>query len=120
MLCSDLCRTVTVTAGFNEEGEMRVVMFGFGNNLQQSFDLQDGDLMDGRLSFENANSRYTVTFGLDEAGRLEMMVTVEVPAPSEKSLQELRRKLGWLVPNLQETSGQNLMVSYTKKFKRIE
>ena len=103
---------------------MSVKTFGSRNNLLQNFQLKDGDLMNGRLSFETANSKYKVTFGLDEAGRLERMITVEVPAPSEESLQELRRKLrreeGEWVPDLQVTSGQNLMVSYTNKFNRIE
>ena len=115
-LCLD---TMSVTAGFNEEGEMGVKTFGWRNNLKQNFHLQDCNLMNGRLSFEETKSRFKVTYGLDEAGRLERRVTVEVPAPSEESLQELRRIVQW-VPDLQDTSEQSLIVSYTKQFERIE
>ena len=99
---------------------MDVKMFGSRNKLLENFQLQDGFLMNGKLSFEvkEANSMCNVTYGVDGAGRLERVVTVEVQAPTEEDLQELRGRIG-SAPNLQDTSGQNLFASCTTKLNQI-
>ena len=116
--CND---TIYIKAGFTEEGEMGFKMYGYRNKLLESFQLQDGQLMNGRLTFEVKESKYkyNVTFGLDEAGRLERVVTMEVAAPTEEALEEMRRNEGW-APTLQNTSGQNIIFSCNEKFKLIK
>ena len=118
----DLWDTATVTAGYNEDGEMGVKMFDFANNLLENFHVQDGEMMNRRLTFEDkeAKPRFKVTYGLDEAGRLEMVVTVEVSA--EEDLQKMTSYLQeyTLQEYFQNISGQNLVVSYIKKFHRIK
>ena len=99
---------------------MGVKMFGYRNKLLKKVQLQDCQLMNRRLTFEvkESKSKYNVTFWLYESGRLERMVTVEVAAPTEEDLQELRGRIG-SAPNLQDTSGQNLFASYTTKLNQI-
>ena len=115
--------TVTVTAGFNEDGEMGVKIFDFANNLLENFHLQDGEMMNRRLTFEvkEAKPRFKVTYGLDEAGRLEMVVTVELPA--EEDLRKMTSGTGWVIPPGRRPEyliSEYLMVSCIKKFHRIK